>query len=101
MSYRLLLRFNVIKNRNVTTSKVIRLHSTVEEPPVTVHARTLNHRYSNFTNQLLTSSVQPLQQNARCKLINNAPVQRARKLLEGPNSSDISINGNRNGNGND
>src|SRR6218665_2188386 len=41
--------------------------------------------HSNFINQLLTSSVQPLQQNARCKLIDNAPVQRARKLLEGPN----------------
>src|SRR6218665_2178858 len=41
--------------------------------------------HSNFTNQLLTSSIQPLQQNARCKLIDNAPVQRARKLFEGPN----------------
>src|SRR6218665_772108 len=41
--------------------------------------------HSNFTNQLLTSSLQPLLQSARCKLIDNAPVQRAPKLIEGPN----------------
>src|SRR6218665_351636 len=42
--------------------------------------------HSNFTNQLLTSSIQSLQQNARSKLIDNAPVPRARKPLEGLNS---------------
>src|SRR6218665_121929 len=46
----------------------------------------LSENTAIITNQLLTSTVQPLQQNARCKLINNAPVQRARKLLEGLNS---------------
>src|SRR6218665_377100 len=46
----------------------------------------LSENTAIFTNQLLTSTIQPLQHNARCKQINNAPEQRVRKLLEGLNS---------------
>src|SRR6218665_2014347 len=46
----------------------------------------LSENTAIFTNQLVTSSVHSLQQNARCKLIDNAPGQRARKLFEGLNS---------------
>src|SRR6218665_2346630 len=47
--------------------------------------------HSNFTNQLLTSNVQLLQENASSQLIDNARVQRARKPLEGLNGNRLHV----------